>query len=44
MVGVVMGEEDMLDMVEFEAILVEMLFKRTNTHATVYHQTVCVGE
>lgn len=44
MVGVVMGEDDMLDMVEFEAILVEMLFKRTNTHATVYHQTVCVGE
>ena len=44
MVGVVMGKDDMLDMVEFEAILVEMLFKRTNTHATVYHQTVCVGE
>ena len=44
MVGVVMGEDDMLDMVEFEAILVEMLFKRTNTHATVYHQTVCIGE
>lgn len=44
MVGVVMGKDDMLDMAEFEAILVEMLFKRTNTHATVYHQTVCVGE
>lgn len=44
MVGVVMGKDDMHDMVEFDAILVEMLFKRTNTHATVYHQTVCVGE
>lgn len=44
MVGVVMGKDDMLDMVEFDAILVEMLFKRTNTHATIYHQTVCVGE
>ena len=44
MVGVVMGKDNMLDMVEFEAILVEMLFKRTNTYATVYHQTVCVGE
>ena len=44
MVGMVMGEDDMLDMVEFETILVEMLFKRTNAYATVYHQTVCVGE
>lgn len=44
MVSVIMGEDDMLDMVEFEAILVEMLFQRTNAHATVYHQTVCVGE
>lgn len=44
MVGVIMGKDDMLDMVEFDAILVEMLFQRTNAHATVYHQTVCVGE
>lgn len=44
MVGMIVGKKNMLDVVEFETILVEMLFERANANTTVYHQTVCVGE
>ena len=42
-VGVVVGDEDALDLVELEPVLDEMFLERADADPAVYHQTVGVG-